>query len=142
MHFRFPLSAFRFLAFVLFLLAVLFSTPRASAQSTVFGGGISITNTSTNSAVLQTNTASVTVGRFYITLPIGIGAGTNALSGNVQFSLDNTNFLSLGNTWRPTSTNAASYTVDPTVVSFPIYLRMSATTTTNTSISALYLSPN
>lgn len=137
-----PTSPLRFLALVLFLFVILFTAPRATAQTTVFGGGITITNTTTNSTVLQTNTASVNVGRFYITLSSGIGAGTNAISGNVQFSLDNTNFLSLGSTWLPTSTNAATYTVNPATVSFPIYLRMSATTTTNVTIGALYISPN
>ena len=126
---------------LLAIVALLVTVPRANAQSTVFGGGITITNTTTNSAVLQTNLTSVSVGRFYITLSSGIGAGTNLLTGNVQFSLDNTNFISAGNTWRPTATNAATYTVDPAFVSIPIYLRMSATAGTNVTIGALYVAP-
>lgn len=126
---------------MLVLLALLLSPTRASAQATVFGGGINITNVTTNSAILQTNTASVNVGRFYITYG-GIGAGTNHLSGARQFSLDGTNFVTLTPLWIPKTTNGATETVDPATLSFPLYMRMSATTTTNISIGALYISPN
>lgn len=135
------------LVFLLSAFCFLLSAPTARAQVSVFGGLTAFTNITTggfsnlNSSVIQTNTASVNVGRFYITYG-GIGAGTNHLFGLRQFSLDGTNFFTINPTWKPKTTNGATETVESEILSFPIYMRMSASTDTNISIGAIYLSPN
>ncbi len=115
----------------------------ARADTVIFGSLISMVTSPTNSAVLQTNTVSIPVGKILISN--GGLTVTGAFTGNLQFSVDRTNYLNIGTPYSPAATNATTDTIQPQIVSFPIYFRLSASTnganTAIPSIGASYQSP-
>jgi hypothetical protein len=121
---------------ILFLACVLFGLNSRGAL-TAFGTLSTVDTATTNSVSLQTNSANVALGTFIVSHN-GL-TSTNALAGSRQFSVDGTNWLSLGTAYGPSLTNASSDTLSPVVISIPIYLRLSVTTTNPVQVGAVYL---
>ncbi len=122
---------------ILFALIALLSRP---AHAGVIIGSLSpITTASTNSSTFVTNT-------IYLSLPTILVANnglaiTNAYSGLFRWSFDNTTFYTNASpVFYPTTTNAASYTIQPQAIAVPIYVQLLAVTnsanTTTISIGA------
>lgn len=119
------------------ILFALFLGFRANAALTAFGVLSTVNNTTTNSVTLQTNTQPIAVGTFVISN--GGLASTNALSGVRQFSVDGTNWFGLGTPYTPSGTNSGSDTIAASVISVPVYFRLSVTTTNSVQVGAVYI---
>jgi hypothetical protein len=124
------------IGFFLSICVFLFLSLRGNAALTAFGTLSTVNNTTTNSVALQTNSQPVAVGTFVISN--GGLASTNALAGIRQFSVDGTNWIGLGAAYTPSGTNAGSDTIAPQVITIPVYLRFSVTTTNSVQVGATY----
>lgn len=133
----------RVFAFLLLFVVCVCLSSHASGQQ-LFGSLSPVVTNPTNSPVVQTNNASISVGRIQISY--GDLSITNAFNGNLQWSLDKTNFVNAGPTFRPAFTNASTEVINPQTVSLPLYFRMSAGTNSwnvsTPSIGGGYTSPN
>lgn len=133
----------RVLAYLLLCLLFVCLTSRVNAQQ-LFGSLSPVVTNPTNSPVVQTNNSAISVGRIQISY--GDLSITNAFNGNLQWSLDKTNFVNAGPTFRPAFTNASTEVINPQTVTLPLYFRMAAGTnswnTGGVSLGGQYTSPN
>jgi len=132
-----------FLALLVFIFAICLSFT-ARADGNLFTS-LSLMKTpgGTNSAVLQTNSTPVSVGK--ITITYSDLSITNAFNGYLKFSLDKTNFVKIGPVYRPAGTNTTTETIQPQSVTVPVYFVVGAETnswnTGDVSIGGNYTSP-
>ena len=109
----------------------------ATAQIPLFGG-VPVYGTS-NGPVVATFTPTITVRPIYTALS-GMTNAASVFIGNVQLSLDQTNYVTIGS-----FTNSGSNAFSTNMASFqstvPVYLRMQAKTDTNTIIVAATYGP-
>lgn len=118
-----------------FLILALFVFGAAKSTAAILIGSMStITTAQTNSAVIQTNTAYISIPQ--VTVSNNGLAITNAYSGYFRFSIDGgtTYFTNNSPVFIPTATNAASYTITAQTIQIPIQIQLLAiTNTANTS---------
>lgn len=115
--------------------ASLFFASLAPAGQTFLIGSPAIVNGTSNTPSINAGTASLPRGNFIF--QNGGLASTNALLVNVQVSIDNTNFVTIG-TYIPTVTNAVSDSYTPGYTNQTIYVRAQIITTNSVSISGNY----
>ncbi len=123
-----PLIAIGF--FVLFLFAL-----GAMAGNNTLIGSMQNVNGTANSTGLVAGTVNVPRGTFLISN--GGLTQTNALLVNVQYSLDNTNWLTMA-TYGPSSTNSTTDTFIPAISPPNIYMRVQVVTTNSVSMGIIY----
>lgn len=125
------------LACVLGIFALAVFTQIALADNTVaFGSLTTVSNTTANSSILQTNTAIVSVGSLVITTA-GLHS-TNEMNSYRTFSLDGVNWVTNGTIYSQSTTNAGTGTLPATALQIPIYMRQSVTTTGSVNFGSVY----
>lgn len=104
------------------------------ASSVLIGSLTTVNNTTANSASSQIGSFLASPGTFSITNN-GLSA-TSALTVNLQWSIDNSNWTNVA-TFNPPSTNAATYQWAPQVSAQPFWQRIQVVTTNNVQVGVI-----
>lgn len=109
----------------------------ARAGSTILlGSMVTVNNTITNSAGIVIGNFSVPAGRFLI--QNGGLSNTNALTVNVQLSLDDVNFTTVAS-YQPSVTNAVTDVFNPSFSPQNIYMRLQTVTTNSVQVGETFV---
>jgi len=110
----------------LFVAALLLVASFSASAGVLLGSLSAVTTAVTNSPTFQTNTIYVPVPELLVSN--GNLTSTNSYSGVFRFSFDNVTFYTNGPVFTPSSTNAATSTVEAQTIAVTIYTQVQATT--------------
>ena len=114
------------------LCAILLLAVALNASTLWFGTYITVNNTTSYSGTNALATPTLTPGNVQIS-DQGLTA-LPALAVNLQFSLDQTNWLTVAG-WTPTATNAGTYPWSPGALTPTIYQRFQIVTTNSVNVN-------
>ena len=105
----------------------------------LIGAGSLITTAQTNSATFTTNVATVNLPVIYVSN--GNITATNSYTGYFRYSFDNVTFFTNASpAFSPTSSNSATYTIQPQTFTVPVYVQMLAVTNSSANTGAINIS--
>jgi hypothetical protein len=119
--------------------AVLIVWAAKAATTFIVIGSMSTVNGTLDSTGVVVGTIAAPTGTFYIQNN-GLSS-TNALLVHAQFSLDNTNFITLS-TYTPAGTNATTESWAPNLAAMTLYMRMETVTTNSVTVGGTFVRAN
>ncbi len=125
---RFPLTVCAFALLALLIMS-------AQAAPTLIMGNLLTVNGTTNSSPVTAFTYNQTLQQFSVTH--GALTSTGALTLNIQATVDQTNYVTIG-TWNPSTTNAATETFSGSAYAITNYMRVNCVTTNSVTVGGSY----